>query len=284
MGDEELGKELGKLLERMDQPSVDGLNTYFAARAAARIGVKAVLSGVGGDEIFGGYETFTMVPRISRVAGAFRYLPWLGALTRMTTAGAAAWAGHPKHAGVLEYGWSTVGAYLLLRGVFMPWELPQVMDPEAAVEGWNEVSRADQERSARADLRNIHAEVCRLEVTHYLRNQLLRDTDWASMAHSVEVRTPLADAGLLQEMATAICSDKPPSKDDLRSAGSEGFRHLEPSRKVGFGAGYDETKKLLGHRGVARRGWALHVAREYARQTGSDVSLPGRDPGLRQHG
>src|SRR5438874_290208 len=75
--DEFLG-ELPRALEAMDQPTIDGLNSYFVCRAAAARGWKVALSGTGGDELFGGYSTFTAIPRFVRALGVFRHLPGLG--------------------------------------------------------------------------------------------------------------------------------------------------------------------------------------------------------------
>jgi asparagine synthase (glutamine-hydrolysing) len=69
-------------LEAMDQPSVDGVNTYFVARAAREVGWKVALSGLGGDEFFGGYSSFHDVPRAVRALRPFAAVPWLGRAIR----------------------------------------------------------------------------------------------------------------------------------------------------------------------------------------------------------
>src|SRR5213596_2220475 len=68
-------KELPKALASMDQPSIDGLNSYFVCKAAAELGWKVALSGTGGDELFGGYSTFRTIPRFVRTFGIFRHFP-----------------------------------------------------------------------------------------------------------------------------------------------------------------------------------------------------------------
>src|SRR5262249_31537871 len=89
--------------------------------------------------------------------------------------------------------------------VFMPWELGNLMDPALMAEG---LRRLDPIRHLAAPLRagprTPFGKVATLEAVHYLRNQLLRDTDWASMAHSLEVRVPLVDATLLRVAAPAV--------------------------------------------------------------------------------
>jgi asparagine synthase (glutamine-hydrolysing) len=105
---------------------------------------------------------------------------------------------------MLELGGSYAGAYLLRRGLFMPWELSRVLPPDTVAEG---LRRLAPLRLIAGVLeprpRSPHARVAALEASLYMRNQLLRDTDWASMAHSLEVRVPLVDRVLLGRVAAA---------------------------------------------------------------------------------
>ena len=110
----------------------------------------------------------------------------------------------PKYAGLFEYGGSYSGAYLLRRGMFMPWELPEILDPELVKEGWRTLDTMTCLTKSLGDVKTDHLKVSALEMQWYMKNQLLRDTDWASMAHSLEVRVPLVDVTLLQ----ALCSFK----------------------------------------------------------------------------
>jgi asparagine synthase (glutamine-hydrolysing) len=112
---------------------------------------------------------------------------------------------HPKALGVLEHSGSWAGTYLLRRGLFLPHELPGVMDPDIAREGLYRLK--PQHRLAATlvpDPKSDSSRVCLLESAHYMRNQLLRDTDWAGMAHSIEIRVPLVDFTLLGELAPTI--------------------------------------------------------------------------------
>ena len=96
------------------------------------------------------------------------------------------------------------GAWYLRRGLFMPWELDQSLDRELVREGLSRSIRSpwSAPRSIRCR-KGSFARVATMEAALYMRNQLLRDTDWASMAHSLEVRTPLVDAVLLRESRRA---------------------------------------------------------------------------------
>jgi asparagine synthase (glutamine-hydrolysing) len=127
-------QECKRILSMMDQPSIDGVNTYFVSRAAAESGMKVALSGLGGDELFAGYPSFHDVPLMARrMLGAPRAV---GRALRRLLAPAARRFTSPKYASLLEYGGSYSGAYLLRRGLFMPWELDEFLDPAFAREGW----------------------------------------------------------------------------------------------------------------------------------------------------
>lgn len=102
----------------------------------------------------------------------------------------------------MRYGGTWNGAWFLKRGLFLPSELPEIMGVEEAREGLRRL-RLEVHVSARLPAKDADAftKVASLEANLYMRNQLLRDTDWASMAHSLEVRTPLVDFELLRRVA-----------------------------------------------------------------------------------
>ncbi|HWP37032.1 MAG TPA: asparagine synthase (glutamine-hydrolyzing) [Gemmatimonadales bacterium] len=213
---DEFASALEPLLEAMDQPSVDGVNTYFVAQAAREAGWKVALSGLGGDEFFAGYQSFDEIPRAVRALRPLATLPALGRLARaaasplLRTIG-----GSPKWAGLLEYGGTWPGAYLLRRALYMPFELSDFFDPEFLREG---LERLDTLASLRLTIDGVASDRLRitaLEAAWYMRNQLLRDTDWASMAHGLEVRVPLVDAELFRAVAQLCRAGFPPGKQDL---------------------------------------------------------------------
>ena len=102
---------------------------------------------------------------------------------------------------MLEFGGSYAGAYLLRRGLFMPWELGDVLERDIVEQGLRRLAplQPDRARARAASTLGAYAKVATLEASLYMRNQLLRDTDWASMAHSLEVRVPLVDSVLLRQ-------------------------------------------------------------------------------------
>jgi asparagine synthase (glutamine-hydrolysing) len=203
VGRAEFEADLPAFLDAMDQPSIDGLNTWFVAKAAREAGLKVAISGLGGDELLAGYPSFVDLPRWRRRYGALAGTPGLGQVARRMIG--AAMRGRPKAAGMLEYAGTWEGAYLLRRGLFLPHELPTLLGAEMAREG---LRRLDLLPSLAALLRpdpgSDVGRVCALESQVYMRNQLLRDADWAGMAHGVEIRAPLADIELLRTLAACL--------------------------------------------------------------------------------
>ncbi len=204
--DAQVERDLPAILSAMDQPSVDGVNTWLVSKAAHAAGLKVVLSGLGGDELFGGYTHFETLPRwkgqlhlLYKVPG----LPALGpsALSILSRFGLVP----PKAEAVARYGNSYAGLYLARRGLFMPWELPELLGDEFAHEALATLQPpAFIASSIGVEPASGYAAVAALEANFYLRNQLLRDSDWASMAHSLELRTPLVDVRLLCSLAPAL--------------------------------------------------------------------------------
>jgi asparagine synthase (glutamine-hydrolysing) len=209
---DEFQQDLPSIFDAMDQPSIDGINSWFVSKAAKEAGLKVAISGLGGDELFGGYPSSLDLPRWRRTFGPFASIPGFGALARRSLQWLAPDISRtrPKALGILEYSDSWAGAYLLRRGLFLPHELPNIMDPVLAREGLrrlNPLSRLSAHLTS--DVKTDSARVCVLESSHYMRNQLLRDVDWASMAHGLEVRVPLVDMQLLQALAPVISLVEP---------------------------------------------------------------------------
>jgi asparagine synthase (glutamine-hydrolysing) len=200
---DEFEHDIPHILHAMDQPSIDGVNTWFASKAAAERGHKVVLSGVGGDELFCGYPTFRQIPRAAVIGRAVAAIPGARALLDAPCAWLAQRQSQPKLAGLPMFMGSVEGAYFLRRSLFLPDELPALMGQERAQEGLTRLGGMPPGMTC-AGARDGPASVGLLESTHYLRNQLLRDSDWASMGHSLELRTPLVDVRLLAALGPYV--------------------------------------------------------------------------------
>ena len=216
----EFRDDLPKILDAMDQPTIDGLNTWFVSKAAHELGLKVAISGLGGDELFGGYPSFRDVPLCVRALAIPGRVPGLGELGRrlLTAVGQAFHLTSPKASGLLKYGGTYSGAYLIRRGLFMPWELEKVLGRDTARIGLLRLRPLlHVESRLRPRPRTNFGKVAVLESSLYMRNQLLRDTDWASMAHSLEVRVPLVDSTLLSRLVR-LTKSKTLSKQMLGSS------------------------------------------------------------------
>lgn len=189
-------------LAAMDQPTVDGINTWFVTQATRQAGVKVALSGLGGDELLGGYPTFQHMPAIRRFQPATLSRPWPARAYR-TIHAIAARLHQGVHARAGEK-WAAAAdprvAYQWQRGLFMPWELHHLVKPETLALGFAELAAIDTWEAIPEGL-NDFALVSLFESSRYMRNQLLRDTDWVGMAHSLELRTPLVDHVLTEQIA-----------------------------------------------------------------------------------
>jgi asparagine synthase (glutamine-hydrolysing) len=272
---EEFEADLPAILEAMDQPSIDGVNTWFVSKAAHEAGLKVAVSGLGGDELLAGYPSFVDLPRWRRRYGALAAAPGLGRLARMLLEIAAPGLvrERPKAAGMLEFAGTWPGAYLLRRGLFLPHELAALIDRDLAREGLARLGlMPGLAASLDPDPGSDIGRVCALESLNYMRNQLLRDADWAGMAHGLEIRPPLVDIGLLRDLAPCIPTLAPgagkaalaaapqvPLPDEIVSRAKTGFSvptgawMAEVAGRAG-GAGSKPPPK-----GLASRQWARKV-------------------------
>lgn len=199
----EFEQDIPRILDAMDQPSIDGVNTWFASKAAAERGYKVALSGVGGDELFCGYSSFRQIPRAAALGRAMAAIPGARTLLGAPCAYLATRCSQPKFAGVPAFMGSLEGTYFLSRCLFLPEELSALMGTDMAQEGLARLGGSPPGMT-QANARDGAAAVGLLESTHYLRNQLLRDSDWASMGHALELRTPLVDAALLETLGPFV--------------------------------------------------------------------------------
>lgn len=259
----EFDADLPRILDAMDQPSIDGVNTWFASKAVAELGLKVVVSGVGGDELFQGYSSFRRVPKMHRIVSAVNSIPCAGAIFSQACRFQAKRSGNPRWTDVPTMGSSLPGAWLLSRGLFSNHELPSLMgqSADAALQPIPWISEGSG--SLPADPRLAMAQ---MESMFYLRNQLLRDSDWASMAHSIELRTPLVDAHLLRRLSPHLFRFRDyPNKSLLfgtvRPVLSE---EVTKRTKTGFGVPMDAW---LAHGTSAKaeqsRQWAKRVAANF---------------------
>jgi asparagine synthase (glutamine-hydrolysing) len=252
----EFAAERERLLAAMDQPTIDGTNVYFVSKATASTGLKVALSGIGGDEVFAGYPSFRQVPEMVRLVGSVGPLAALGRGFRLVSEPVLRRFTSPKYAGMLEYGGTYGGAYLLRRGLFMPWELPALLDADYLRRGMADLDSLPTLAAAIEGVQSPNGRVAALELSFYLRNQLLRDADWAGMAHSLEIRTPFVDARFFHDLAPLIVGKPPLTKAELPALLSPPVRDILDGRpKRGFQVPVRAWLGMPAGRDARTRGW-----------------------------
>jgi asparagine synthase (glutamine-hydrolysing) len=240
LDEEQLLDALPAAISAMDQPTMDGINTFLISRAANEAGLKVVLSGLGGDELFGGYPSFQLVPNLLEKKKWLQHYPkfLLNLGTKMLKYSLSSdqsikldhWL-NGKLSGAHEY--------YLIRALYCQDQVSELFQDQSLVE--KETLKNFQTTQESLNLEKLDGEfnlISYLETTHYLQNMLLRDTDMMSMAHPVEVRVPFMDHKLVEHMfsmpaklkkltatpkALLVDSMKPPLPDSIVHRKKMGF-------------------------------------------------------------
>lgn len=175
-----------RIISDMDMPTTDGINSWFISKYAREDGLKAVLSGVGADELFGGYPSFNRI----------KYLDYLRKLpkTLLNSTGRLS-ADRYRKISFLTHD-HPLADYLLLRGLFVPGDIAGILDTE--VRQVNEILFGENLMPDLGPYDKEHA--AWFETNLYMQNQLLRDTDVLSMSHGLEVRVPFLDEDFVAQV------------------------------------------------------------------------------------
>ncbi len=187
-------KQLPEALNAMDHPSGDGPNTYIVSKATKNAGITMALSGIGGDELFAGYDVFKRMHSLQNkawlnaVPGAARKIG--GRIIRLKNKSVS---GNKIEELLSQEKINFQSAYPLNRSLYTQRELKQLItkaSPFANIE--NIIKQIPQKQN------HLLSAVSLAEIQTYMQNTLLRDTDQMSMAVALEVREPFLDYQLLE--------------------------------------------------------------------------------------
>lgn len=188
-------------VKAMDQPTIDGLNTYFVSRQTRAAGIKVALSGLGGDEMFAGYSSFRAVPRMELFSRYWQHVP---SFFRQPLANSYAWLMSDtdqtrKLATLARANGRIVHPYFLARMLFTPEQSDRLLIARDSESVERSQTSVEENLGRTRDLDPVNR-VSYLESRCYMLNTLLRDSDVMSMAHGLEVRVPLIDHKLAEKL------------------------------------------------------------------------------------
>ena len=209
---------LSEFFISMDQPSIDGLNVWMISKAASEAGSRAVLSGLGADEVLAGYPSFDDVPTYSRALSLIQNISKFGIpIDKLADLSITKRRFHPKLKGFSHCSKDTfISAYRIKRNLFLIHELDLFFDEAFIKQGLEELAQHESQLIKDLNkIQNIYLKVSALELDNYMKNQLLRDADWASMHHSLELRVPFIDWPLIKVCATELAKLNKPNKRDV---------------------------------------------------------------------
>lgn len=186
-----------EIFDAMDQPTIDGVNTFFIAKAAKQVGLKTVLSGLGADEIFLGYPYFRRAELLKKIQNLPKILKSPLKLSDLFG---------DKYSKLSYFANNNIlSFYLGIRGLFSPQEAARILGTSLnEVDGFISELNNSILNPQSSILNSLHPVdlLSYLELKFYLQNQLLKDTDFMSMRHSIEVRVPFLDHKLVEYVSS----------------------------------------------------------------------------------
>ncbi len=231
---EDFKNDFPKILDAMDQPSIDGINTWYASKAAAQLKLKVVFSGVGGDELLYGYDHFKTIPILFKFLRFIKKIKFLKILAK----------GFFNFLGFIRKDIRWKYLFKFSNSIFELWLIKRTILTEKEIISKNytfkNISTIFNKDILSSNsphfFRNSKIKLSQIETIYYLRNQLLRDSDWASMYHGIELRTPFVDVKLLENLKEVMneCSSKKNKLSIISNFRAHFSENLNFNKKIGF--------------------------------------------------
>jgi asparagine synthase (glutamine-hydrolysing) len=232
---------LNNFFNSMDSPTNDALNNYLISKKIKNL-TKVVISGVGADELLFGYSSFERIPKLNNFA---KFIPYIKILDNnklynflnkiKIKAKIAALFSHQKNIG---------DAYYLQRSVFLEKEIENFKDYFSIEKGLEELNLRERLLKDVEGIKDTKLSVMLLEILYYLSPKLLRDSDWATMSNSIEMRTPFVDIVFFEKILSLYKKNPNLNKKDMLKCYQNLLpRELSKRKKTGFEIPYKEFLK-----------------------------------------
>lgn len=188
-----------KFLQKMDQPTVDGYNTWLACTKTKNIRTKVMLTGVGGDEFFSGYNTFKRLPLLydNFLLKVIKFLNLDKHIRNLLYPILKKININVKFASIFEYSDNVLDSYMLLRSFYLPWQIRKYFSDNQLNKGLDNLIKSYKRKYNNISLLSINYQIKILEFEVYLKSRLLKDIDWIGHSHNLELRTPFVDLTML---------------------------------------------------------------------------------------
>jgi len=245
--DNEITEIINSFYKKMDLPTNDGFNNFLISHVAKKNGSKVIVSGVGGDEFFFGYPSFKRIPAINNFS---KYIPKIKSvdvffkstfynfLKKNTL--------NTKYSGIYDYGRNLETSFLLQRSLFLPHEIKEFLDPSIFKSGWEELNILENLKQDIKNIKESKLSIMYLEIKYYLCSKLLNDSDWASMSHSIEMRTPFVDWFFFKKLIPLLKSNIKINKQSLLDTVKDKVpKELYYRKKTGFGIPHKSYLKKM---------------------------------------
>tara|TARA_B100002019_G_scaffold39811_1_gene33355 strand:+ start:8342 stop:10138 length:1797 start_codon:yes stop_codon:yes gene_type:complete len=267
-------KEFSKLIEHfyedMDSPTNDGFNTYLISYLSKKYNFKVILSGIGGDELFFSYPSFKVIPRLNKL---MQFIPKISVIDYFMKRNLYSFLKKNKFktklAGIYDYGRDLNSSFMLLRSLFLPYEIREFLNETELNEANEEINHMKISMNEISDFKDDRISIMYLEMKYYLCSKLLRDADWTSMSHSVELRTPFVDWHFFKKVLPFLKSREEFSKSILLDSFPNSItKKLKKRKKTGFMIPYQSyLDKLNVKKKYSNpiRDWSLYSLKKYLR-------------------